>query len=407
MAGGINISLVANVREFIKGTKESTTALDEVIDSLDDVAREGSDMQRGLGRDLEQVADDVDRIGDAAETTQRTIDREMTDAARDADTAAGKMERSFREAFRDVQAESKDTSRKVSRDMDKAADEASDVTGEFKDEAASNFSEVASSFDGSMDSIVDLAQGTIGGLAGSLAGPLGIAAGAIAAAGGAFAAKWIAGTETSKQAVQDMYDDMLESGAEFLSRDFLQTQISNIVTGSEDAVASMGEVRSAAEILGATEEEVLLAFAGDMETRKKLTDEAKAKLEQYSGAVNGMSDAEAAAYLNAEKQARDTLGTLERLSGEYDEARGQLDQTSAALDRLDKKEGLRRAVESAQEYDAALGDASNRLTKMPKSIRTRVEVDTTEVDQFISDVERRRITLNVDAKLTSYGRSIA
>lgn len=358
----IKIGFLADIADYVRGTRNAADATDNVIDSLQGIA-------------------------DEAKLTSRNVDTDMRDIAQVSERASDSLERDMRQAFDAVKKESKDAGRDVGRNVERGMDDAGELTGEFKDEARSNFAEVTSSFDGSMDSIADLAQGTLGGLAGSIAGPFGVAAGLVAAAGGLFYSKWAESTEASKERVSEMYDDMLQSGADFLSNDFLQTQISNIVTGAEGAVASMDEVRNTAQTLGVTEKEVLLAFAGHMETRARLTDLAIEKQEEFSGNTAGMTDAQAAAYDNTYIAASDALDKLQALNGEFGTATDNINLTRDTV-----------------------GLLNTELYAIPEEIRTKAILDyddayaRAKLDGFISDIERRRIVLTIDPRLTDHGR---
>ncbi|MBM7331808.1 hypothetical protein JS562_54685, partial [Agrobacterium sp. S2] len=164
----------------------------------------------------------------------------------------------------------------------KGANEGSEAVGEFSDEARQNFGEITSSFTGDMDSIVDLAQGTFGGLAGTLTGPLGLAFGGLAAAGGLFYNQWKEASEKTKAVISGMYEDMLESGAEYLSRDAIQERVSSIVTGAEDAVVSYQELQQQAEVSGASVQDLLLAWAGDQDAINRVLDTTNDKLAETS-----------------------------------------------------------------------------------------------------------------------------
>lgn len=104
MAGrgrGIIVDLVANARDFIRGTDQAEKSLDKFGDSLDQVARDG-------------------------------------------DLAADKLERSFRDAARDV-----------NQSADKIKRDAGDSLNEIGEEAGQTARETAASFDGSFESIID------------------------------------------------------------------------------------------------------------------------------------------------------------------------------------------------------------------------------------------------------------
>lgn len=365
MATGINLSLVANTRDAIREFQRTGESLEDVASSLEDVAREGK-------------------------TTGSKIESEMRNVSRTSDDTADDLEKDFRKAFDSVKKESKDAGRKIERDMDDAGRSAGAVTGEFKDEARQNFSEVTSSFDGSMDSIADLAQGTLGGLAGSLAGPIGLVAGAAAAAGGLFYAHWKENAEKVEERISDMYDDMIESGVDFVSRQFITDQLQEIYNKTEDAAIGWEHMQRIVKASGAEEATVARAFAGDADARKQLLDDIAKKYGE-------LSDEQDAAY-GDEKIA---IGDAMSLLGQYgDEVRALGDTQDEAASRV---RGFRDAVK----------EMNTELLNVPYKTDANVSLyfdkqnAQREIDTFVSDIERRRITLSIDPRLTSNGRSTA
>lgn len=150
---GIDIAL--NTNDVAKGAKDAEKALDKLEDTVGDVGKGG--------------AKDAERLEDALRDVQKQSGR-TEDAI---DDIRGSGARAFDGVKKNAE--------------------------EFKDEAIQNFSEVTSSFDGSMDSLLDLAQGTLGGLASGIAGPLGLAFGVAAAGIGALTAGLIESEEKTRE----------------------------------------------------------------------------------------------------------------------------------------------------------------------------------------------------------------
>ncbi|WP_413450207.1 hypothetical protein AA0Y32_06015 [Georgenia phoenicis] len=191
MAGkGIQIDFVSDVSKFIAGTKDIEGALDNVADSLDDVAKEGEQAGKkagdGLKDGLEKGAKDTeDALKDVENTAKRELDN-VGDHAKDAgdelEKAADGSEKKFRQSFDAVAADSKTTGDKVGRNIKSGMDEGERATDTFKQEAGQNFSETMSSFDGSLEGLIDGIQGTFGGIIADM-GPAGMVGGAFIAAG--------------------------------------------------------------------------------------------------------------------------------------------------------------------------------------------------------------------------------
>lgn len=339
---GIKITLVDDVSSFLRGMTRAEDALDDVAGALDDVARDG-------------------------------------------DKATEKMERSFRDLARAVSKTGNDIGDDVTRGV-KRADATVD---EFKDEARANFSEIASSFDGSMDSIVDLAQGTFGGLAGSIAGPVGLALGALAAAGGGFAAAWKTAAEESKAAVQSMYDDMSESGANFLSSEFINQRISDIVSGSDDAATSFARAQEQANLLGVDVSVMLRAWAGDAESVAEVTDILQQKTEGLADIPWGETAPDQEFRVQLQETAADMLKIQEQTAQAQAGVRAYRD--SVVRDAGEARQAFR---EVADEYE----DQAIRMSSQPVKPVIRPQVDTTDADRQLNEWmnRRRRIALGLN-----------
>ncbi|MFD6094537.1 hypothetical protein ACFWGN_20690 [Oerskovia sp. NPDC060338] len=175
MAKGINIDFVANVSKFIGGTKDIEGALDDVIDSLDDVGRDAD-------KSSDKAVRSFDKIEDAAKDAGKAVDKQFADKVDDAGDEAKTLEKKFRDSFDGVKKESKTSGQSIGDDAKKGFGEASEATETFKNEARQNLSETVSSFRGDTEDLAQIAQDVLGGVVSDL-GPLGMAAGTAAAAG--------------------------------------------------------------------------------------------------------------------------------------------------------------------------------------------------------------------------------
>lgn len=160
MGKPFKLSIVSDVRDFLRGTTDVEDAVDKVADSLDQLSDAGGD----LGKD---VPKSVDKMGDS-----------LTDAGKDVD----KLERKFSDAVDTMKRGAKDAGKSIGDDVKKGTDDASEGAEEFKDEAQSSAREAAASFSGEFDDVGDLIQ-EIAANAFQGFGPAGAAAGMVAAAG--------------------------------------------------------------------------------------------------------------------------------------------------------------------------------------------------------------------------------
>lgn len=210
----LKLDILANTRQYVSEMKKAGASTDEIAEALQWVSKEG-------------------------------------------DAAGSNLEAEFR----DIVQSSRKAERAVADIGDKGFREAGASTGAFKDEAVQNFSEVASSFSGDITEMADGVQGLTGGLASALTPGIGIPIAILGAAAGAFLQSWIDSSEESKERVNSMYQDMLESGNRFVSDNFVN-----------DAIATLGEdqgkvneaVRLAA-LYRTDESDVLRAMVGDAE----------------------------------------------------------------------------------------------------------------------------------------------
>lgn len=279
----VSFSFLADVRSLLTGTRDAERALDKVSDALDDMANDGDDAARKLERDMRESFDDIRR-----------------DARRKTDDIADDTKRNMKKA--------------------------GDATGDFKREAVQNVSETASSWDGSMEGISDMVQGTMGGLA-DLPG-VGLAVAGLGAAGGAVAALWQQHNEKIKQNVQNMFDDLIESGENYLSQSYIQEQYWAIIQGADDAILKQSELNKIVEETGLTASQVALAYAGDQESIIRLQDTLNAKIAEEIAIVGDVGGAVVRGPLAAHEATRDEL--IRMLDG-LQEYADRIDATTARV----------------------------------------------------------------------------
>jgi hypothetical protein len=149
-------------------------------------------VSNGLIDPLDEAADAFDDLEKAARNAD--LDKELDKARKATDKLDDELD-DTREALEKLKHRAKD----VGDSSESAFGSAAENAEEFKNEALQNFSEVTSSFDGSMESILDLAQGTLGGLASGISGPLGLALGLAAAGIGLVVNGFIEGEERAEE----------------------------------------------------------------------------------------------------------------------------------------------------------------------------------------------------------------
>lgn len=362
---GVSIDVGADTRDFVRATgRDMPAALEKVVDALQDVERSGE--RSG------------DQIESAMKGAQRETDRQ-TDALRELVKQNKKVDES-----------SDDIGRGAQRGFGKARES----VGEFKQEALANFSEVTSSFDGSMSSVLDLAQGTFGGL-GSLGGPIGLAAGGAAAIlGGVFTGMTASADENAKKAeerIASMYDDFLESGTNYRTKDQVAEAIKDIVSDTDKWTVAQQQAKSA----GIDVSLILQAQAGDAGALASV----QATLAEKYAAARDEADkylvqkGPQAGAANAEKNA------LAGLVSEYGNYSGQA-QTAA-----DKANAVRKAMEDlGVQTDTAAGKvdaAGGALDRIPTAKTVTLTVDDAAARSKIEALARNPLSIMVTARTPS------
>jgi len=315
VAGGIKISFLSDVREFLTGTKNIEGALTDVSKSLDDVARDGQ-----------------------------------------------KAEKSFKETFDTVKRESRQAGDDIGRNVKRGFDGASDGVKDFKDEAKQNFAETASSFSGDMEGAVEGIQGTLGGLANSAIPGVGIAAGLAAAGIGTVYGILSTQAATTKQNIEDLTVAMIEANSKVIAESFIQQNLADIVSGADGAVISMANLREAATETGVPIATLARAYAGDpgsvaeaLATVNTKFGEAQTACENYDTSI--------AASKTADELSR-WKTSLEDLAGGYDSAAAAsgLYQDAAALGQVKHAPRIASTIEEYQRLQGEVDGVASPTT---------------------------------------------
>jgi hypothetical protein len=319
---GINLTFAADTRSFLSGAAKVEGGLEDVGDSLDSLAAEAARTSSKAGNSLEDIGKEARQAGDK-------IENSIESAVRDTSQEAEKLERKFRDAFDEVKSQSKKAGDDIGDNVKRGTKDAEGGLKEFGDEANSTARESAASFDGSADSIVDAFQETAANAFAGF-GPAAALAGLAMAAGiGALWTSFTENAEAAEQRVQDMYDDMRESGAAFLSEEFISEAISDIIKGVDGAATSLEDVKDQSERTGVSVATLLRAWAGDQEAVNEVIGQAQGKIDDIKGRYDGgvLSDAARQDVGNLQ----DVINAMEGVQGSTDTARDKVDLYSEAI----------------------------------------------------------------------------
>lgn len=370
------------------------------------------DIKSGVVDPLEDMVEALDDVGTAGDK----MGDGLTDSMRDAQRATEKLEDSQKDLKSTLERGSAAGFKKVGDTADKEMGRAEQATDEFKKEGVANISEVASSFTGDLDSAIDLVQGTLGGLAGSIPG-VGIALAGVGAVAGLFYNQWKEAAAASKERIQEMYDDMLEAGSVFLSKDYIQEQMSKIVTGADGAVISMKNLKRIADDTGISQADLLLAFGGDMETRSRLIDELKTQVIDLQGASERAGDGVASAQDIVSIASAEAIRKLKDQNEEAGKAAEAFNAQTEAVSKLNATQGrtyddMIRNQGVAYDGLVSIKDAAEDIPKKidtDVTVNAKVKVDTAAIYSGIQgalDKKRFKVFTDAYSATNRYGRPV-
>lgn len=360
----IQVNLLANVRDFIRGTNDASAALDDVGDSLDDLAKDAAKDARKIGADL---GDDV-KAG-----------------ARDAETAVDKLDRSFSDLARGVAKTSGAAGDDLKRNIKKGTDGANEGVREFGDEANSTAKEAAASFDGSAESIGDVFQ-ELASTAFAGFGPAGAIAGVAVAVGlgTAITAGQEAGealTEAKERAGElaielyevggdidriDLGGKMREWGVEIAdTKEFWEIW-------QESATTNLDEARRAAERFGVSAVDMFRGLSGyDSDAAARALEGVRAQLAEVEEQGDRLRESDPFGYYAG--GINDIDGTKKALKGQIKELENLVDKTEDATAAQElMTEATARETEQAEALAAAEDARADAISSLQSGLDSAV-----------------------------------
>lgn len=335
MAKGLTLDIGADTREFQRGVKDAERALDDVADALDDAARDG-------------------------------------------DKAADQLERSFSDAQKDISRSARRMGDDIGDESRRGFDRAKNAGVGLRDELKQNFAEVASSFDGSVQGIADGIQGTLGGAALAVGGPLGIALAGLGAIGGSFAQQWADAAAETEERIEAMYDDMLESGQNYLSQEFVNQQIGELVKDQ----GRYNEILERSKQLGIDVSTLLIAEVTAGQERNQVLERAEELRQEALESAKAGADYTDAEAQSANKLAGELAGTVQHY----------LDLNGSQSDSLSKVEAARKAQELVNQQFSEGARTTEQIGQNIDSWeelkRVRLEVDAPDPNRIFDNFQR-------------------
>ncbi|MBT1676004.1 hypothetical protein [Curtobacterium aurantiacum] len=396
---GITISLLSNVRDVVRGAKETEGALDDVADALDDLAREGKRTGQELG---DGITDGMDGTAREAKRQGDKIGDALADGVGDGTKEAGKdvdqLERKFRELAEATKRTDLSPGPSIAKTTKQGMSEASESVQTFSDEAKSNLSEVASSFTGDTQSVVDLLQGTLGGVIADL-GPLGLAAGtAGAAAIGLIGQAFVqagedqeAFKERVKTMTQELVDEFADTGDAVSAID---EKLRQWASDNERYGVSLVDLRKDAKLLDVGFDDLATTIAGgttkELRRMQEQVEESEEKLRREAATLDTTANAHRegarAAGENAERLRKDVLPAIEQQIEANENA-------AAAQEALAKANGM-----TVEQYEAYV-DATNRSKEATEAFADSLSTTLADAAESSAEALDNRM-LNTDKYLT-------
>lgn len=309
----IKITFLNDIVNFLKGTKDMGAALEDVEDSLTD------------------VADEAERAGDES---GKALSDGVSDGARDGQRALDRLEREFTDTSKTAKREMDDTAREARRSGDKIADDlgggfekagdaAGDMAGDVGDaigdvitEASKGGEDIGGAL---IDGISTLASAAIPGIGAGIGGVIGgIASGAYEA--------WRESAERTEQRTSEMYADMIASGENYLSQKYIQAEIERLV--DEDSAG----LEEKASRIGVGVQEMAAALAGNGQILADVLDTARQKHEDLQQSIDAATSYEEKNPLILDRADVDeVIQALEDVGSSYETATGKAQLAADAV----------------------------------------------------------------------------
>lgn len=377
MAKPIELELVANSKQFAKGTKDAASALEGVSDSLDDLTKDAAKSATKVDGSADKIGDSLDGISGHAKDAGDDIGTKIKGGSEDAQTAVDNLEAKFKNIAPVAQTQSKQAGDALGTDFKRGAKEASEGLDEVKESSRSNAIEVAASFDGSAQSIADGFQGLAAEVFAGF-GPAGVVAGLAAAAGiGLISTALQHGdeqTEAWKSDVSDLASELISAGKKGgPSLDFLVDKLKTLATTTDKGAVNLDKLFDVSEKSGSSAKDLAQAYAG-------VTGELQKKLDAGRDVYESDLDQKDALYdlTGAEKEASDAAGNT--IVAANDKAKAQDKYNQYLVDARDKAIA---AQKEQDQYVKAGGPELEQKARLVSQVNDAYDAGLTDIDDYI------------------------
>lgn len=353
------IQLLSDVSGFLRGTGDVEKALDDVADSLDDLAR---------------------------------------DTKQNADKAADALEREFSDAMREVRKDTKKASKDMGDDLKHGAREAGEGFDDLKEEANDSAREAAASFSGEFDDVADYVQEV---LAQALSGfgPIGAAAGIAAAAGIGFLVSSLQDAadkaKETQEGVADLAAELYDvngnpAAIDYLSR--IQELVGSIVDTKEwyefwqpkniTWIEQQDKLWQNSNITLQERATLLRAQAGDINAVQDAQAILNAEIEREQGNARTWVDQYGAMHRESTQREKDLLAQRDAVAAQNSSwAEAKRQQEAVA-------EATRKSTEANNEFKDSLKDNASVLDEGLDKFRDKAK--NIDFDKILKEQANRR-----------------
>lgn len=354
MAAGISIGVAADTRQFSSNVKKGIQEpLEDVSDVLEDVTKAG------------------DKAGDTLEKSMKGAQKETDDLKKD-----------FKSLGDVIDKETKSAGRNLGKNVKDGTDEGREGLKDFKDEAASTARESAASFDGSAESIGDsfqeIAANALGGF-----GPAGAVAGLAVAAGmGIGFANIEERAAAMEEFTSDLFEDMIESGQDYASAEFINSRISDILKENINDKGKANDLTEESKRLNLEVSDLIRAQAGD-----------QLALNDVIAAEEAKHDANIAKINESTQSAKQKQAAVLEENHEHDVTLGKYTAIQG---------GIAATIQAQDLYNASAQTGADKVQRMNDILAgindktVTLNADTGPVEQAIRDITAKKVTVLVD-----------
>lgn len=365
----VNINILSNERQAVKGAENVADAFEDVSDRLHDLTKEGDKSTDRMEQDFRDLTKAADRSSDA-------------------------LKDKFRAAYRDVRKASESTADDVVRDQRRMGERSQEVGQEIRQNLGEG---IANAARGDFESLSDTIGDTFGG---AVAGIGGIGFAAVGAAGalgvGALVAAFQQAEEQRKKLEEraaDLASAYIDAGTSALDAMTIASRAQDYLTNPEQRK----EAEALAKALGVDVADAARALAGDANTlavaNKIVADSDRERLDLLKQSTDYVSGE----FTEAERKRLDQLIAQKQAVRDLNEVNG-----IATKGFEDQQRMMRDLIAEAGTATEQIDDLGNKLYTLPDGTQIVISADTGEasfnVDKFKGDVATIPATTTTTAR---------